>query len=125
MIAVAVSESDSIMYYTDGADWWTYNNNSFVPVFTDDIENWVWSSESFKQTAYDTCGNDTACLVDVYVTGDVAVGESSKATAESSLETNAALSELKTVPLKRSLQNADTPKDFCCPLNDTIVVFSG
>ena len=70
MIAVAVSESDSIMYYTDGADLWTYNNNSFVPVFTDDIENWVWSSESFKQTAYDTCGNDTACLVDVYVTGD-------------------------------------------------------
>ena len=90
----AISESDSIMYYTESnTDWYTYNNNSFVPVFTDDVDNWVWSSESFKQTAYDTCGDDIACLYDVFVTGDLAVGESSKATAQESADVNAALSE--------------------------------
>ena len=60
---------------------------------TDDVDNCVWSSESFKQTAYDTCGDDIACLYDVVVTGDLAVGESSKATAQESADVNAALSE--------------------------------
>ena len=83
------------MFYTEvGTDWWTYNNNSFVPVFTDDVDNWVWSSDSFRDSAYDTCGDDTACLYDVYVTGDLAIGESSKATAEESAAANAALGRL-------------------------------
>ena len=80
------------MFYTEaGSDWLTYNNNTFVPVFTDNVANWVWSSDSFRDSAYDTCGEDTACLYDVYVTGDLAIGESSKATAEESAAANAAL----------------------------------
>lgn len=83
------------MYYTEAnTDWWTYNNNTFTPVFTDDVDNWSWSSDAFKDSAYDTCGDDIACLYDVFVTGDLAVGESSKATAQESTETNAALSKL-------------------------------
>lgn len=94
MIVVAVSESDSIMYYTESnTDWSTYNSNSFTPVFTDDVDNWQWSSVDFRTSAYDTCGDDTACLYDVYVTGDLAIGESSKATAVASADANAALSK--------------------------------
>ncbi|XP_067928026.1 uncharacterized protein [Watersipora subatra] len=88
----AVSEGDSIMYYTDNTDWSTYNDNSFVPVFVDDIDNWVWSTEEFKTAAYDLCETDTSCLYDVYITGDLSVGESSKQTAEDSQATNAVLS---------------------------------
>ncbi|KAF6022442.1 hypothetical protein EB796_019247 [Bugula neritina] len=89
----AVSEEDSIMYYTeDGTDWSTYNNNSFVPVFTDNIDNWVWPSEEVKTEAYNTCGNDTFCIYDIYVTEDLEVGKSSKVVAETSAKTNDDLS---------------------------------
>jgi len=92
-ILVAVSEEDSIMYYTeDGTDWSTYNNNSFVPVFTDNIDNWVWPSEEVKTEAYNTCGDDNVCLYDVFVTGDIEVGKSSKKTVETGVAENAALS---------------------------------
>jgi len=95
-ILVAVSEEDSIMYYTeDGTDWSTYNNNSFVPVFTDNIDNWVWPSEEVKTEAYNTCGNDTFCIYDIYVTEDLEVGKSSKVVAETSAKTNDDLSMWK------------------------------
>ncbi|XP_067927983.1 serine-rich adhesin for platelets-like [Watersipora subatra] len=87
----AVSEEDSIMYYTDNTDWYTFNNNSFVPVFIDDIDNWVWSTEEFRAAAYDLCETDTSCLYDVYITGDLSVGESSKQTAVDSESTSAKL----------------------------------
>jgi len=81
------------MYYTeDGTDWSTYNNNSFVPVFTDNIDNWVWPSEEFKTEAFEACGDDDVCLYDVFITGDIEVGKSSKLTAEDSAKTNAELS---------------------------------
>lgn len=80
------------MYYTDNTDWFTYNNNSFTPVFSDDVENWIWSSTGFKTQAYDLCGDDAECLYDVFVTGDLAIGESSKQTAADSAATTAALS---------------------------------
>jgi len=57
-ILVAVSKEDSILYYTeDGTDWSTYNNNSFVPVFTDNIGNWVWPSEEVKTEAHNIIEN--------------------------------------------------------------------
>jgi len=91
-----VAEDDSIMYYTeDGTDWSTYNNNSFIPVFTDNIGNWVWPSEEVKAEAYNTCGDDHVCLYDVFVTGDVEVGKSSKKTAEDSIAANEALRMFK------------------------------
>lgn len=90
------------MFYSEaGTDWWTFNNNSFVPVFIDDVDNWVWSSDSFRQEAYDVCGDDTSCLYDVYVTGDIEIGASSKATAEESERTNAALGKKVKLPRKR------------------------
>ncbi|XP_067939788.1 mucin-like protein [Watersipora subatra] len=87
----SVSEEDSIMYYTDNTNWYTFNNNSFVPVFMDDIDNWDWSTEEFKAAAYDLCGTDTSCLYDVYIMGDLSVGESSKQTAEESEAANTQL----------------------------------
>jgi len=95
-ILVAVSEEDSIMYYTEnGTSWSTYNNNSFVPVFTDDIDSWVWPSEEAKTEAYETCGDDHNCLYDIYITGNIEVGKSTKKTAENSVSDNEALSMLK------------------------------
>jgi hypothetical protein len=95
LISVAVSEEDSIMYYEAGEDWRTYNNNSFVPLFTDDVDNWNWTSSEFRNKSYALCGEDTACLIDVYITGDLAIGESSKATAEESAKISAALGMYK------------------------------
>jgi len=93
-LKVAVSEEDSIMYYTEaGTDWSTYNNNSFVPVFTDDIDNWAWTSEELKTEALETCGNDTACLYDVFITGDINLGKVTKQTVDDSVAVNAALSK--------------------------------
>ena len=84
----------TIMYYTEpNTDWWTFNNNSFVPVFTDDVDNWEWGNGTLKEDAFALCGNDTACLIDVYITGDIAVGESTKATSEQSAKADAELSE--------------------------------
>ncbi|XP_067928014.1 mucin-like protein [Watersipora subatra] len=87
----SISEGDSIMYYTDNTNWYTFNNNSFVPVFTDDIDNWVWSSEELRTSAYAACNNDTACLYDVYITGSLDIGLSTKSTAEESIAQNDAL----------------------------------
>ena len=92
-ISVAVSEEDSLMYYTDNTDWYTYNNNSFVPVFVDDIDNWVWSSEQFKTDSYELCGSDTACLYDTFITGDLSIGANSKKVAEESEAISKALSK--------------------------------
>jgi len=94
MHAVAVSEEDSIMYYTEaGTDWSTYNNNSFVPVFTDDIDSWVWPSTDLENQAFEACGNNTACLYDIYITGDVDAGTSAKQIEEDSEEANRILSK--------------------------------
>ena len=81
------------MYYADNTDWYTYNNNSFVPVFVDDIDNWVWSSEQFKTDSYELCGSDTACLYDTFITGDLSIGANSKKVAE---DNRAATAELST-----------------------------
>ena len=81
--SVAVSESDSIMYYTEaGTDWWTYNNNTFVPIFADGLSNSSSISESFNQSAHDTCGGNSECLYDVFATGSLEVGATSKQTGE-------------------------------------------
>ena len=93
LFSVAVSEEDSIMYYTEpGTSWATFNNNTFVPLFADEHSQWNWTSDSFRDLAYETCGNDTACLIDVFITGNPAIGASTKATAEKSVTTNAELS---------------------------------
>lgn len=80
------------MYYTDGTSYSTYNDVDFTPVFTDDSDSWIWKSEELKTQALLTCGDDSSCLYDVFVTGDLAVGASSKATAVASAEAKSALS---------------------------------
>lgn len=84
---------ESIFYYDPGTEWITYNNASFIPVFTDDVDSWVWPSTALRDTAYSLCGDDMSCLFDVYVTGDISVGAASKATAEDDAATSSALSK--------------------------------
>lgn len=83
-----------MFYTTPGTEWSTYNNKSFVPVFTDDVSNWNWTSIVLKNEAYALCGTDTSCLYDVYITGDLEIGAGSKATAEESERTNSQLGEM-------------------------------
>lgn len=93
-VAVAVSEEESIMYYRDGSNHSTYNDNDFIPVFTDDVNNWDWETEDLRTSAYEECGNDVSCLYDVFVTGDLSIGLSTKSTATQNAEANSALSKL-------------------------------
>ena len=114
---VALSQSDSVMQYTEeGTDWWTYNNNSFVPIFTDNVDNWEWSSDSLRDSTYDVCGDDSACLYDIYVTGDIAVGASGRATAVATSETNAILGKQLQV-CRNNVHNrkllSETIRRFC------------
>ena len=88
------------MYYTDNTDWDTYNNNSFVPVFIDNIANWVWPSAEFEQAAKDLCGDDTACLYDSFVFKDLSVGESGKKIAEDGAKASSSLSKLLSIDRK-------------------------
>lgn len=81
------------MYYTDNTDWYTFNNNSFVPVFTDNIESWKWSSEEFKTKAFESCDSNPTCLYDAYVTGNLAIAENSKKVNDDSIRINSELSK--------------------------------
>ena len=106
--AVAVAEADSIMYYTESnTDWNTYNNNTFVPVFTDDVDNWAWSSDSFKQTAESTCGDNIECLYDVFITGDLEIGATSKATGEENEQQNAIIGRCQVDEIKGIIYRRD------------------
>lgn len=80
------------MHYDAAANWHTFSNNTFVPIFTDDKDSWVWNPPELKTEAEQLCGDDLSCLIDVFVTGDVSVGMSSKSTAEESANVAATLS---------------------------------
>jgi len=81
------------MHYEAGENWFTFNNNTFTPVFSDAFDSWVWPSEELKNAAISLCGGDMSCLFDIYVTGDIAVGEASKSTVEADAALTSTLSE--------------------------------
>ncbi|ESO11951.1 hypothetical protein HELRODRAFT_158315 [Helobdella robusta] len=58
----ATTEKTSIFSYPDGLKWSDYQNSYFVPFFGQ-------PSNSFSQ-----CGNNSECIFDAFVTGDVDVG---------------------------------------------------
>ncbi|MEE6515241.1 hypothetical protein FKM82_023840 [Ascaphus truei] len=67
------SESSIFVYNTTaGESWDTYNNNSFVPMFYDDLIS--TSDPETLQKANDTCKGNTDCIFDILSTGDFELG---------------------------------------------------
>ncbi|XP_071998608.1 uncharacterized protein [Engystomops pustulosus] len=66
--------SNSIFMYneTNGESWYTYNNNTFVPKFYDELLR-TSSSESI-QKANQTCQGNDECIFDILSTGNEALG---------------------------------------------------
>ncbi|XP_073483821.1 mucin-like protein [Aquarana catesbeiana] len=65
---------DTIFLYNTTMEetWYTYNNNSFVPMFLDELLS--SSDPAFLQKANSTCGGNTDCLYDILSTGNFAIG---------------------------------------------------
>ncbi|XP_069068933.1 mucin-4-like isoform X2 [Pleurodeles waltl] len=57
----------------EGESWSTYNNNSFVPAFYDDLL--LSTNSSLIQKANETCKGNDECIFDVLSTGNFAFGE--------------------------------------------------
>ena len=70
-----VTSKTSLFTYNPGEDVNTFKNESFVPIFLDNI---TFASNALEQQAKDICQGDVNCLFDIASTGDTAVGESTK-----------------------------------------------
>ncbi|XP_069068939.1 fibrillin-2-like isoform X2 [Pleurodeles waltl] len=57
----------------EGESWSTYNNNSFVPTFYDELL--LSTDSSLIQKANETCKGNDECIFDVLSTGNFAFGE--------------------------------------------------
>ncbi|XP_078613336.1 uncharacterized protein LOC144882991 [Branchiostoma floridae x Branchiostoma japonicum] len=64
----------SLFHYDAGQSVDTFQDDTFVPTFGDEVEN---ADPVLLQQAQDQCGDNQECLYDVLQTGDVAVGEAS------------------------------------------------
>ncbi|KAM9316126.1 uncharacterized protein PAF06_007094 [Gastrophryne carolinensis] len=67
--------SNTIFTYneTEGESWYTYNNNSFVPLFYDELLQ--TSDPDLIKKANQTCSGNDECIFDILSTGNLAVGE--------------------------------------------------
>ncbi|XP_072266268.1 uncharacterized protein [Pyxicephalus adspersus] len=65
----------SIFMYneTEGESWYTYNNNSFVPLFYDELL--LTSDPDFIKKANDTCKGNDECIFDILSTKNIEVGQ--------------------------------------------------
>ncbi|XP_035666785.1 uncharacterized protein LOC118409686 isoform X6 [Branchiostoma floridae] len=64
----------SLFHYDAGQSVDTFQDDTFVPTFGDEVEN---ADPVLLQQAQDKCGDNQECMYDVLQTGDVAVGEAS------------------------------------------------
>ena len=73
-----VTFNTSLFTYNPGEDVNTFKNESFEPLFLDNI---TFSSDTLRLQAETICQGDVNCLFDIASTGDTAVGESTKQTS--------------------------------------------
>uniref|UniRef100_H3B8Y7 Mucin 4, cell surface associated n=1 Tax=Latimeria chalumnae TaxID=7897 RepID=H3B8Y7_LATCH len=68
--------NNSLFFYNSstGESWYTYNNNSFVPKFYDELLATV--NKTIIQKANETCRGNDECIFDILSTGDFSVGAS-------------------------------------------------
>ncbi|XP_077993853.1 uncharacterized protein LOC144447650 [Glandiceps talaboti] len=75
-----ILETESLFTYDGSNSWTTYNVNSFVPKFLDELQQ--NSNSALVIQAQNTCGEDMQCLFDTLATEDIQVGEATKTTSE-------------------------------------------
>ncbi|XP_066461653.1 mucin-like protein [Eleutherodactylus coqui] len=92
---------DSIFIYdeTTGESWNTYNNNTFVPMFYDELL--LTSSSDAIDKANQTCQGNDECIFDILSTGNDALGVATLTSFNSATEQNSLMS--KKYPLLSAL----------------------
>ncbi|XP_078524125.1 uncharacterized protein LOC144792796 [Lissotriton helveticus] len=65
--------ANSLFDYNEGESWFTYNNNSFVPTFYDELL--LSTNSSLIQKANETCQGNDECIFDILSTGSFAFGK--------------------------------------------------
>lgn len=70
-----VSNSTTLFHYKAGESIASFINDSFVPMFVDDI---TFVNNSLKQQAAERCQGDQRCVFDVAVTRNLDVGENTR-----------------------------------------------
>ncbi|XP_030071921.1 uncharacterized protein LOC115478588 isoform X2 [Microcaecilia unicolor] len=106
--------NNSIFQYnaSAGESWYTYNNNSFVPKFYDELLRTTDSAMVGK--ANESCRGNEECVFDILSTGDFAVGE---ATLQSSDSFKVQISSMENFP-----PNITGPSVISTRLNEPITV---
>lgn len=75
MFSGQVTFETSLFAYNPGESVDTFKNESFKPIFLDNI---TFASDALRQEAEAICQGDVNCLFDIASTGDTSVGESTK-----------------------------------------------
>ncbi|KAM4043759.1 uncharacterized protein ACNLHF_014031 [Anomaloglossus baeobatrachus] len=89
------SPADSLFIYNEtvGESWDTYNNNTFVPLFYDELL--LKTDSEIIKKANETCQGNDECIFDVLSTGNEALG---KATLDSIISANEQSSTMNNFP---------------------------
>ncbi|XP_023930884.1 uncharacterized protein LOC106158645 [Lingula anatina] len=82
-----ISQNDSILYYGQGLSTTNYTDNSFEPLFFEDI---TWSNETERNEVYTTkCNNNKNCVYDYVLTRNDALASESRVAEETNVATSA------------------------------------
>ncbi|CAM9746066.1 unnamed protein product, partial [Lampetra fluviatilis] len=104
--------STSLFSYSSstGESWYTFNNNSFVPLFYEDLVN--QTSPENLAAVESTCGGQKDCIFDTLSTGNMQFGLATRTS------TNAFIKESQ--ELKNFPPNINSVGQINCKLNETV-----
>ena len=83
--------SKSLFTYGPHENTSTFTDVNYVPMFIDNI---TWTSDSLRQEAQRTCGNNSNCLFDVAMTVNASFGASTKQLEQSNNQVNIELGKV-------------------------------
>uniref|UniRef100_H2ZSP4 Uncharacterized protein n=1 Tax=Latimeria chalumnae TaxID=7897 RepID=H2ZSP4_LATCH len=106
--------NNSLFFYNSstGESWYTYNNNSFVPKFYDELLATV--NKTIIQKANETCNGNDECIFDILSTNDFSVGAST-------LEASKTYEDQKNT-LSNFPPNITGPSTLSARLNESVTV---
>ncbi|XP_071944594.1 uncharacterized protein [Antedon mediterranea] len=90
-----LSEEDSMFVYPSGMSYEDFNDESFQPLFLDELK--ATADSQLLQEAEDRCGLNRQCLFDALATKNVDIGVNSKLTDETNLENEMVLENIPPV----------------------------
>uniref|UniRef100_A0A803JTA1 Uncharacterized protein n=2 Tax=Xenopus tropicalis TaxID=8364 RepID=A0A803JTA1_XENTR len=120
---------NSIFTYnsTNNESWYTYNNNSFVPLFYDELL--LTTNETLINSANSTCKGNNECIFDILSTGNFALGQATLGTLNAAIEQSSTMNNFPpniTGPstIKAALNTQVTVSYTATDQNNDPVVFS-